>query len=288
MKVKTPQLVAVPPGVVTLMVPVAPRPSVALMLVALFTVKEVAAVPPMLTAVAPERLLPLMETTVPAPPPVGVNAVMDGGAMKVNVPQLDAVPPEVVTVILPVAPLPTIALMEVVLITVKEAAAVLPMVTAVTPVKLVPLMDTAVPTPPLVGVNEVMVGGPIYVKVQQLVAVPLDVVTVILPVAPLPTVAFMVVVLFTVKEAAAVPPMVTAVTPVKFVPVMVTTVPALPLLGVNEVRVSSQANAGRQSTPSTMHHVPRLNASKKSDISHLRNNELPQTSFACPSKRNSG
>ena len=51
---------------------------------------------------------------------------------------LTAVPPGVVTVIGPVAPLPTVALIEVALTTVKEAAGVPPKATAVAPVKLLP------------------------------------------------------------------------------------------------------------------------------------------------------
>ena len=73
-----PVLVAVPPGVVTLMVPVVPLPTVAVSEVELATVKEAAAVPPMATAVAPVKPVPVMVTTVPAPPRVGVILVMVG------------------------------------------------------------------------------------------------------------------------------------------------------------------------------------------------------------------
>ena len=66
--VKMPVLVAVPPGVVTVIVPVAPLPTVALMVVALVTVNDAAAVPPKATAVAPVKLVPVMVTTVPAYP----------------------------------------------------------------------------------------------------------------------------------------------------------------------------------------------------------------------------
>ena len=77
----------------------APLPTVAVIVVALATVKEVAAVPPKATAVAPVKLVPVMVTTVPVPPLVGVNEVMVGAGMKVKVPLLVAVPPGVVTVI---------------------------------------------------------------------------------------------------------------------------------------------------------------------------------------------
>ena len=80
------------------------------------TVKDAAAVPPKVTAVAPVKLVPVMVTTVPDAPLVGVNEVMVGAGMKVKVPLLVAVPPGVVTVIGPVAPLPTVALMVVALV----------------------------------------------------------------------------------------------------------------------------------------------------------------------------
>lgn len=64
---------------------------------------------------------------------------------------------------------------------------------------------------------------------------PPAVITLIFPEAPEPTVAVIVVELTTVKEDAATPPMLTPVTPVKFEPVIVTTVPAVPLAGLKEV-----------------------------------------------------
>ena len=63
-------------------------------------------------------------------------------------------------------------------------------VTAVAPVKSVPLMVTLIPTGPIGGVKLVIVGGLITVKVPGLVAVPPGVVTLIVPVvAPEGTVA---------------------------------------------------------------------------------------------------
>ena len=62
--------------------------------------------------------------------------------------------------------------------------------TAVAPVKFVPLIVTLVPTGPLVGVKLVIVGGLTTVKLLALVAVPPGVVTLIGPVvAPAGTVA---------------------------------------------------------------------------------------------------
>ena len=126
---------------------------------------------------------------------------------------LTPVPPGVVTLITPVAPFATVAVIEVAL-AVKDAAAVMPKATAVAPVKLVPVMVTVVPVPPLPGVNEVIVGIGKKVKVPVLVAVPPGVITVIGPVAPLPTVALMVCAATKVKEDAAVLPKDTAVIPV--------------------------------------------------------------------------
>jgi hypothetical protein len=74
-------------------------------------------------------------------------------------------------------------------VTVKLAAAPLNL-TLVAPVKLVPLIVTAVPTGPLVGVKLVIVGGLTTVKLLALVAVPPAVATLSGPVvAPAGTVA---------------------------------------------------------------------------------------------------
>ena len=62
--------------------------------------------------------------------------------------------------------------------------------TAVAPVKALPVRVTIVPTGPLAGVKELMTGKSVTVKVAALVAVPVDVVTLIFPVvAPEGTVA---------------------------------------------------------------------------------------------------
>ena len=62
--------------------------------------------------------------------------------------------------------------------------------TAVAPVKVVPLIVTLVPTAPLVGVKPVIVGAGMTVKLVALVAVPPGVMTLTGPVvAPVGTVA---------------------------------------------------------------------------------------------------
>jgi hypothetical protein len=77
--VKLVELVPVPPGVVTEMGPVeAAAGTVAVILRSEFTVLEVAAAPLNLTAVAPVNPVPLMVTTVPMVPDVGVKEVMVG------------------------------------------------------------------------------------------------------------------------------------------------------------------------------------------------------------------
>ena len=77
-KVK-PVLVAVPAGVVTLTLPLVPDATTAVIWVKEFTVKELAAVPPKLTAVAPVKLVPVITTETPVPELVGVKEEMAGG-----------------------------------------------------------------------------------------------------------------------------------------------------------------------------------------------------------------
>src|SRR5258706_301001 len=77
--VNTLALVAVPPGVVTLIDPVvAPAGTVACIVVAEFTV-NVALTPLNFTAVAPLKFVPLIVTLVPTGPLVGVKLVIEGG-----------------------------------------------------------------------------------------------------------------------------------------------------------------------------------------------------------------
>jgi hypothetical protein len=157
-------------------------------------------------------------------PDVGVNDVIVGAGVavtKVN-PVLLAMPFDVVTLILPVAPVPTTAVILVALTTLNEVAAVPPKLTAVAPVKLVPVIVTVCPVPAEIGLNEVIVGGGKYVNPAN-VPVPDAVVTETTPEVPAATVALMLVALTTVNVVAAVPPKLTADAPVKFVPVRLTT-----------------------------------------------------------------
>ena len=62
------------------------------------------------TAVVPVKFVPLMVTLVPTAPLAGVKLVIVGGLITVKVPALVAVPPGVVTLIVPVvAPAGTVA-----------------------------------------------------------------------------------------------------------------------------------------------------------------------------------
>lgn len=155
--VKSPS-VAEPSGVVTSTTPVEPDPTMAVMLVDDTTVKELAAIPPNVTDVAPLRFVPVIFTVVPLLALVGVNDVMEGPPMN-TYPFKAPVPPGPVTDTLPDEPLPTVAIILVDDTTVNDAAAVTPNLTTVASVKLVPLIVTVAPAPEVVGVNEVTVGA---------------------------------------------------------------------------------------------------------------------------------
>ena len=79
LKIK-PDNVAVPPGVVTETDPDVPLPITAVILVALTTVNDVAAVPPKFTIVAPVKFVPVIVIVVPVTPLVGVKDVIVGTA----------------------------------------------------------------------------------------------------------------------------------------------------------------------------------------------------------------
>jgi hypothetical protein len=182
-----------------------------------------------------------------------VNDVIVGTPVlvTVNLWELQAVPPGVVTQIFPVvAPLGTVAVIWVDETTLNVVEETPLNFTLVVPVKFVPMMVTDVPTGPLVGVNEVIVGLAavvVTVKLWELQSVPPGVVTQIFPVvAPLGTVAVIWVDEPPEKVVADVPPNVTAVAPVRVVPVIVTIVPIGPEVGVNEVIVGLVGGAAEE------------------------------------------
>src|SRR6478735_9103093 len=219
---------------------------VAVIDVALLTVNEAAAVAPKLTAVAPVNPVPVIVTDVPPAvgPLVGLTLVTVGAAKNVNwsLALVALVPLGVVTVMSTVPALCAgdVAVIDVALLTVNEAAAVAPKLTAVAPVNPVPVIVTDVPPAagPLVGLTLVTVGAALNVNwsLALVALVPLGVVTVMSTVPALwaGEVAVIDVALLTVNEAA-------AVAPVKLVPVIVTDVPPVsgPLVGLTLVTVGA-------------------------------------------------
>jgi hypothetical protein len=250
----------VPPAVVTLTSTVllaAPAGLVAVIWVALLTVKVVAAVAPKATAVAPVRFVPVIVTDVPPAggPPLGTRELTVGAAvMYVNLsPALMAlVPPAVVTVtstVLLAAPAGLVAVIWVALLTAKVVAAVAPKATAVAPVRLVPVIVTEVPPaggPPL-GTRELTVGAAVrYVNLSpalMALVTPATVTRTSTVPEPAGLVAVTEVVLLTMTPVAAVVPNVTAVAPPRLVPVIVTEVPPPPgpELGATELTVGGEA-----------------------------------------------
>ncbi len=111
--------------------------------------------------------------------------------------------------------------------------------------KYVPSIVTVCPGDADAGANEVIVGSGLgkYVK-PVLLAEPLGVVTATLPDAPPPTTAVMRLAFTTVKVCAGVPPKVTCVAPVKFVPLIVITVPVVAIAGENVVTVGTGGGVG--------------------------------------------
>ena len=67
-----------PSGRTTVTFPVAPELTSAVIELAELTVKETTLTPPTVTAVAPERLVPVIVIIVPWVPFIGVKEVMDG------------------------------------------------------------------------------------------------------------------------------------------------------------------------------------------------------------------
>jgi hypothetical protein len=242
--VKLVALVAVPPASTTVIGPVvAPVGTVAVICVAELVTGATAAIPLNFTDVTVTKPVPVMTTLVPTGPLVGVNDVMlVAAAPTVKLVALVAVPPESTTVIGPVvAPVGTIAVMDVAELVTGETAATPLNLTDVTPTKPVPVMATLVPTGPLVGVNDVMLVVPVTVKSVVLTPGGGDgVVTVILPfVAAGGTVAVICVFELTVKLVADVVLNFTSVALQKFVPVMTTDDPTAPVVGANDVTVGA-------------------------------------------------
>lgn len=189
-----PSFIPLPPFAVTSTSPEAPSPTIAVIEALVIKVKEVAATPPNFTPVTSLKPVPEITIFVPALAAPGEKELMVGGAIKAN-PPVVAVPPGVLTVMPALLePGATTAVMLVAELTTNDVAPTGPNLTAKALVKLVPVRFTVVPAAPVEGLNAVIVGGLINVK-PAAVAVPLELVTVMLPELPLPTVAFICVLL---------------------------------------------------------------------------------------------
>src|SRR6266850_1969247 len=103
--VKLPALVAVPPGVVTLIFPVVAAVGVVAWIEVAELTEKVAVTPLKATRVVPLKFVPLMAMLVPTGPLAGVKPVIVGGLITVKLLALVAVPPGVVTLIVPVVAL---------------------------------------------------------------------------------------------------------------------------------------------------------------------------------------
>ena len=115
-----------------------------------------------------------------------------------------------------------------------KLAAAMEKLTLLVAVKPLPVMVRLVPTGPLVGVKEVIEGGTVTTKLEELVPIPAGAVTRIGPVvAPVGTTAVKFESLTKLNDAET-PLKVTDVVPVKPLPFSVTAVPTTPLLGVKE------------------------------------------------------
>ena len=243
--VKFPALVPVPLGPVTLILPVvAPTGTVVVIDVAETTANDVTGMALNFTAVAPRKLVPVIVTVAIYTPEAGVKLVIVGivGADTVKLAVLVPVPPGLVTLILPVvAPTGTVVVRDVAETTVNNVTGVVLNFTPVAPWKLVPVIVTVVPTAPDAGVKLVTVGGG-TVKLAILVPVPLGPMTLILPVAaPTGTEVVIDVAETTVNGFAGTVLNITAVAPVKLVPLMITLVPTEPLVGVKLVIVGDKS-----------------------------------------------
>lgn len=150
MTVKVLPLIAVPAGVRVAMCPVRARVgTVACTSVSEIMVNWVAFAPPKVTALVCVRPAPVMVTTVPTGPLVGVKPLICGVTR--NTTLLLSVPAGVTTVTLPVvAPAGTVVVISELDTTVNVAAVPLKL-TLVVPVRLFPRIFTVFPTFPEVG-----------------------------------------------------------------------------------------------------------------------------------------
>src|SRR5436189_4232132 len=260
--VKGTPLLARPPTVTTTVPVVAPLGTGTVMLVALQLV-GVARVPLNLTVLAPfvaPKLAPAIVTAVPTGPDAGLSVVIEGGTVTVKGTPLLERPPTVTTTFPVVAPLGTgtvklVALQLVGVATVPLNATVL--VPCVAP-KFAPVIVTAVPTGPDVGLSVLIDGGTVTVNGAPLLARPPTVTNTFPGVAPLGTGTVRLVALQAVGVAS-VPlnatVLVRCVGP-KFAPVIVTSVPTGPAVGHSVVIDGGKVTGERTHLLATTHADP--------------------------------
>jgi len=227
----------VPLGVVTntLAEPATLASVVAVIVVESTTVNSVTAIPPIVTSVVPVKFAPVIVMEVPPNvDPLEGETLDTVGEVSTYSNKLFAsfVPLGVVTNTLaePATLASVVALMVVEFTTVNSVTAIPPIVTSVVPVKFAPVIAIEVPpnVEPLEGETLDTVGEvSTYSNKLFALFVPLEVVTNTLaePENFASVVAVMVVGFTTVNSVTATPPIVTAVVPVKFAPVIVMEVP---------------------------------------------------------------
>src|SRR5687768_14366365 len=144
-------MLAVPPGVVTVIVP--DRPTRSSLMVVLESTVKLCAMSPMVTLVVPKKLSPVIVTTPRLALRTGVKEVITGGTKNLK-PGTEMESADLIKVILPDAPSPTIAVILLELCIVNEAAGTPPNFTAFTESNWWPNIDTDVPARALAGENE--------------------------------------------------------------------------------------------------------------------------------------
>src|SRR6266480_2862330 len=249
--VKFTPLLPTPPAAVTTTFPlVAPVGTVAVTLLAPQFVIVVALVPLNFTLPFPTlgpKLDPAITIDDPTAPVFGVNDVMLGAPVTVNVTPALATPPAAVNTTVPlVAPLGTVAVMLlapqfVIVVALVPLNFTLPFPT------LGPKLDPAItiddPTAPVFGVNDVIIGAPVTVNVTPVLATPPAAVTTTFPlVAPLGTVAVMLLAPQFVIVVALVPLNFTLPFPTlgpKLDPAITIDDPTAPVFGVNDVIIGA-------------------------------------------------
>jgi hypothetical protein len=241
-------LLATPPAAVTTTLPVAaPVGTVAVMLDAPQLVIVVALVPLNFTLPFPcdgPKFDPAITMDDPTAPVLGVNDVMLGTAVTVNVTPLLATPPAAVTTTFPVvAPVGTVAVMLDAPQLVIVVALVLLNFTLPFPCdgpKFDPTITMDDPTAPVLGVSDVMLGAAVTVKLFPLLDVPETVTTTLPVVAPAGTLAVMLDALQLVVVAVVTLNLTVPLDP-KFDPAITMDDPTAPVLGVSDVMLGDAA-----------------------------------------------